>query len=95
MIAVFVTFRFAADFNAAKLHQLAQASHARFEGMPGLRSKLFSVAAESREARNVYVWDDPQAARAFFTPEMQDRIAALYGVKPLVEYAEVGALVEN
>jgi hypothetical protein len=95
VIAVFVTFRFGTDFNAAKLHQLAEASKARFSGMPGLRSKLFSISPESREARNVYVWDDAQAARALFTPEMQDRIAALYGVRPLIEYAEVGALVEN
>lgn len=95
MIAVFVTFRYGADFNAAKLHQIAEGSKARFTGMPGLRSKLFSISPELREARNVYVWDDPQAARAFFTQEMQERIAGLYGVKPLIEYAEVGALVEN
>ncbi len=95
MIAVFVTFRFGSDFNAPKLHQIAEGSAAKFEGMAGLRSKLFSVSPDLREARNVYVWDDPQAAREFLTQAMQDRIAALYGVKPLVEYADVGALVEN
>ncbi len=63
--------------------------------MPGLRSKLFSVSPELREARNVYVWDDEEAARTFFTPEMRDRVGALYGVQPTIEYAEVCALVEN
>ena len=95
MIAVFVTFRFGEDFNSAKVRQLAESSRAKFAGMPGLRSKLFSVSPELREARNVYVWDDAQAARSFFTPETRSRIAALYGAQPVVEYGEVCALIEN
>ena len=95
MIAVFVTFRFGEDFSAANVRQLAESSRATFEGMPGLRSKLFSVLPELREARNLYVWDDPEAARRLFTPESRDRIAALYGVQPIIEYAEVCTLVEN
>ena len=95
MIAVFVTFRFGEDFSAANVRQLAESSRAKFEGMPGLRSKLFSVLPELREARNLYVWDDPEAARRLFTPESRDRIAALYGVQPIIEYAEVCTLVEN
>jgi hypothetical protein len=95
MIAVFVTFRYGADFDAAKLHQIAATSKARFEGVPGLRSKVYSISPERREARNVYVWDDERAAHAFFTQDTQDRIAARYGVTPLIEYAEIGALVEN
>jgi len=95
VIAVFVTFRFGEDFSAANVRQLAQSSRAKFEGMPGLRSKLFSVLPELREARNLYVWDDPEAARRLFTPESRDRIAALYGVQPIIEYAEVCTLVEN
>jgi hypothetical protein len=95
MIAVFVTFRYADDFSAATLQQLAENSRTMFEGMPGLRSKLFSVSPGLRQARNIYVWDDPEAARRFFTPERRDHVAALYGVKPIIEYAEVCAVVEN
>lgn len=95
MISVFVTFRYGEDFNAAKVRQIAENSRGKFEGMPGLRSKLFSVSPELREARNVYVWDDAQAARRFFTPETRDRIGGLYGAKPVIEFAEVCALVKN
>ena len=95
MITAFVTFRYGEDFSAAKVRRLAENSRAKFEGMPGLRSKLFSVYPELREARNVYVWDDPEAPRRFFTAENRDRIAALYGMQPIIEYAEVCALVEN
>ena len=95
MIAVFITFRYGEDFSAAKVRQLANNARATFENMPGLRSKVFSVFPELREARNVYVWDDPEAARRFFTPEGLDRIASFCGAKPIIEYAEVCALVEN
>lgn len=95
VIAVFVTFRYGEDFSAARVRELAEHSREKFEGLPGLRSKVFSVVPELREARNVYVWDDVDAARALFTQETRDRIAALYGVQPVIEYAEVCALVEN
>jgi hypothetical protein len=95
MIAVFITFRYGEDFSAAKVRQLANNARATFENMPGLRWKVFSVFPELREARNVYVWDDPEAARWFFTPEGRDRVAAFYGVEPIIEYAEVCALVES
>ena len=48
-----------------------------------------------RQARNVYVWDDPEAAQRFFTADSRARIAALYGAQPIVEYAELCALVQN
>ncbi len=95
MVAVFVTFRFGEGFDAEKVRQIANASRAKFEGVPGLRSKLFSIDAERKEARNVYVWSDAQVARAFFTEETRRRVAAIYGVEPQIEYAEVAALVEN
>jgi hypothetical protein len=57
MIAVFITFRYGEDFSAAKVRQLANNARATFENMPGLRSKVFSVFPELREARNVYVWE--------------------------------------
>jgi hypothetical protein len=95
MITVFVSFRYAEDFSAAKVRQLADNARAKFEGMAGLRSKLFSVFPELREARNVYVWDDAEAAHRFFTPDTRERIATLYGTQPIIEHAEVCALVEN
>jgi hypothetical protein len=95
LVIVFVTFRYGEDFSAAKVRRVAEHSRAKFEDMPGLRSKVFSVLPELRQARNIYVWDDPEGPRRFFTSESRDRIAALYGVRPIIEYAEVCALVEN
>ena len=95
MISAFVTFTYKDDFNESKLRQIAESAKPRFEGMPGLRSKVFTLRPEHRQATNVYVWDTEQQARAFFTEEMLDRVTALYGVRPSIEYAAIAALVEN
>ena len=48
-----------------------------------------------QDAANFYVWDSKQAAKEFFTDELLERIAGLYGVRPSIELAEVVTLVEN
>ena len=70
MIGVFVTFRYESGFDAAAVRKIADTARARFEGMPGLRAKIFTVDPERREARNVYVWDSEAAARAFVRREL-------------------------
>ena len=95
MIGVFVTFSYQGQLDEPKLCQIAQNAKPKFEGMPGLRSKVFTLRPERREATNVYVWDSEEHARAFLTPQMVERVTALYGVAPRIEYAAVAALVEN
>ena len=95
MIGVFVTFNYADNFDEQALRKIAESARARFEGMPGLRSKAFTVNSEKREARNFYVWDSEDAAKAFFTDEVLERITGLYRVRPSVEFVEIATLVEN
>jgi hypothetical protein len=64
---------------------IAETVRARFEGMPGLRSKAFTVNPGKREATNFYIWDSEDAAKAFFTEALQERVTGLYGVRPGVE----------
>jgi len=42
-----------------------------------------------------YVWDSEEAAKAFFTDEMLERVAGLYGVRPTIEFVQIATLVEN
>jgi heme-degrading monooxygenase HmoA len=95
MIGVFVTFRYGDNFDATSVRKIAETARARFEGMPGLRSKSFTVNTARREATNFYVWDSEDAAKAFFTDALLERIAGLYGVRPDVEFVQIAALVEN
>jgi hypothetical protein len=95
MIGVFVTFRYADNFDAGAVRKIAESARARFEGMPGLRSKAFTLNTVRREATNFYVWDSEDGARGFFTAELLERVTALYGVRPSLEFVEIAALVEN
>ena len=95
MVAVIVTFRYGADFDAAKVRELAEGARSLFEGMPGLRSKVFTVNPEAREATNFYVWDDDRAAKRFFNDETLARVTGLYGVRPSVSFVEIAGLVDN
>jgi hypothetical protein len=95
MIAVFVTFRYGSEFDEARVRKIADGARAKFEGMPGLRHKIFTVQPEKREATNCYLWDSEATARAFFTDQLVAGVTSLYGVRPTIEYAQVAAAVEN
>jgi heme-degrading monooxygenase HmoA len=95
MIGVFVTFRYGDDFDEQAVRKIAETARAKFEGMPGLRSKAFTVNPGKREATNVYIWDSEDAAKAFFTEALLERVTGLYGVRPVVEFVQVVTLVDN
>jgi heme-degrading monooxygenase HmoA len=95
MIGVFVTFRYGDNFDEPAVRKIAEIARARFEGMPGLRSKAFTFNSGKREATNFYVWDSEDAAKAFFTDELLQRVTSLYGVRPDVEFVQIATLVEN
>jgi heme-degrading monooxygenase HmoA len=95
MIGVFVTFRYGENFDEQAVRKIAETARAKFEGMPGLRSKAFTVNSGKREAANFYVWDSEEAAKAFFTDQLLERLAGLYGVLPSVEFVQIVTLVEN
>ncbi len=90
-----MTFRYADNFDARAIQKIADGARARFEGMPKLRSKAFTINPARREATNFYVWESEDAARAFFTPELLERVTGLYGVAPTLEFVQVATLVEN
>ena len=95
MIGAVVTFRFGDNFDEEAIRRIAETARPRFEGMPGLRSKAFTFNSAKREAANFYVWDSEDAAEAFFTDQLLERVTGFYGVRPTVEFVQIAALVEN
>jgi heme-degrading monooxygenase HmoA len=95
MIGVFVTFRYGDNFDEPAVRRIAETARPRFEGMPGLRSKAFTLNPAKREATNFYVWDSEDAAKAFFSDELLERVTGLYGVRPSVEFVQIVTIVEN
>ena len=95
MVGAVVTFRFGEKFDEQAVRKIAETARVRFEGMPGLRSKAFAFDAAKRQALNFYVWDSEDAAKAFFTDQLLERVTGLYGVRPTVEMVQIATLVEN
>ena len=95
MIGVFVTFRYGDEFDERAVRKIAETARARFEGMPGLRSKAFTLDVAKREATNFYVWESEEPARAFFTEDLLGRVTGLYGVRPTIDFVQIVTLVEN
>ena len=95
MMGVLVTLRYGDNFDERAVRKIAETVRSTFEGMPGLRSKAFTVNFGKREATNFYVWDSEDAAKAFFTDALLERVTGLYGVRPSVEFVQIATLVEN
>jgi heme-degrading monooxygenase HmoA len=95
MVGVFVTFKYEDGFDPSAITTIAEGARSKFEGMPGLRSKAFTLDEERHVATNFYVWESVEAAQAFFTEEMLQGVTKLYGVRPSIEYVEIAALVDN
>ncbi len=95
MIGVLVTFTQTDRFDRSSLAKIADESRGTFEGMPGLRFKSFTLDDDGLQARNFYVWDDEEKARAFFTEELVDTVTGIYGVAPKIEYLDIVGFVDN
>ena len=95
MIGVMVSFRSEARLDRSLVMGIAEKAAPTFEGMPGLRSKIFTFDPESGEATNVYVWESEEAPSAFFSDALTERVTDLYGVRPNVDFVEIPALVDN
>ncbi len=95
MLGVVVTFQYGDDFDRERVVKIAAGARDMFDGMPGLRSKAFTVDEANRRALNFYVWEFEDAGRGFFTDELRERVTVLYGVVPTVDYLEIAELVDN
>ena len=95
MIGVNVSFRYDGSFDRARVIGVADSARARFEGMPGLRYKFFTLDESAGLATNFYVWDSKQAALDFFSDELREQVAQLYGVAPTIEFVEIAQTVDN
>ncbi len=83
------------NFDERAVRKIAETARVRFEGMPGLSSKAFTLNPGKCEATNFYVWHSEEAAKEFFTYELLERVAGLYGVRPSIEFVQIATLVEN
>jgi heme-degrading monooxygenase HmoA len=95
MIGTFVSFQYDGDLDAARVQKIAGEARSMFEGMPGLRSKVFTFDKDRKRATNFYVWDSEDAARSFFSDQLRERVTGLYGVAPTIDFVDIAEIVDN
>ena len=96
MVGVILTFQYGDDFDGAKVEGVAREVGPAFEGVPGLRMKLFTLDEATRRALNIYLWESREEATAFHTPELVARATAAYGIPPTsIEFFDVAGMVDN
>jgi heme-degrading monooxygenase HmoA len=95
MIGVSVIFDYDGDFDRSRVTTVAKNARTMFEGLPGLQFKFFTLDEKQQRAVNFYVWETLEAAEAFFTDELRERVTGLYGVSPTISYLEIAEFVDN
>ena len=95
MVGLIVTFDLGAGADRERVLGVARQARGLFEGMPGLMLKVFTLDRAGVVARNFYVWESEEAARAFFSPQVVEQVTGLYGVAPVLEFVQVAELVDN
>jgi hypothetical protein len=95
MIGVNVTFDYDGEFERDRVINVAEKARGMFEGMPDLRFKFFTFDEKNGCAVNFYVWESQEAAEAFFTDDLRERVTGLYGVRPRIDFVEIAEIVDN
>ena len=95
MIGVNVMFDYDGNFDRSRVIEVAKNARGMFEGMPDLRFKFFTFDEKEQRATNFYVWESKDAAEAFFSEELRQRVTGLYGVAPNIEFVEIAQIVDN
>ncbi len=95
MVGVFVTFAGGDGADRDRAAKVAHEARGLFEGMPGLRSKVFTYDESAGRATNFYLWESEEAARGFFTNDLRERVTGLYGLAPVIDFVEVLEVVDN
>jgi hypothetical protein len=54
-----------------------------------------AVPEQRGRATNFYVWGSEEAARGFFTQELEGRVTALYRMRPTIDYVDIAGIVDN
>ena len=95
MIGTIVKLSYPDGIDRSRVLKVAAESKRMFDGMPGLRRKVFMLDEEHDEAVNVYLWDSEEAARGFFTDDVTSLITDVYGVAPTIRHVEILAVVDD
>jgi len=95
MIAALITFDVESPLSLEEATAKFESTAPNYRGLPHLISKAYIRSEDGRTVGGFYVWDSREAANAMYGGDWEDRVTAVYGVKPHLQYFDVPVLIEN
>lgn len=93
-VAVVVTIPLPPGVPRAALPREFQASVPRYQALPGLLRKYYTIGDDHRFG-GVYLWESRQAAEAWFTEAWRAQARATYGADPELTWFEAPVVIEG
>jgi hypothetical protein len=93
MIVAVVRFPLSTPMSRVDAADWFESGATAYQQVPGLQRKHFLLGDGGATAGGVYLWDNRDAAEAFYNDTWRARLAAKYGA-PMVEYFESPVTVD-
>ncbi|MER2606679.1 MAG: YdhR family protein [Siculibacillus sp.] len=95
MIVTLVQFPMPEPVSAADAEARFRSSAPHYVATPGLIRKQYLRRDDGMTLGGVYFWRDRAAAEAVYSGEWRARVAALYGVEPMITWFESSVGVDT
>lgn len=94
MITAIVLYQLPAAIGRADCAAHFSKISTNFTDVPGLLRKQF-IWSETGEAGGVYLWENIESAKAFYSGPWLDGILERYGQYPVIKYFQTTAMTDN
>lgn len=95
MILTFVRFRMEVPVGLEEAARRFALSAPKYVALPGLVRKHYIRSDDGLSVGGVYLWKSREAAEDCYAGDWRDRVRALYGVEPEIEWFETPVGVDN
>ncbi len=95
MITAIVQFKLPQAITVEKGREIFSATAQKYQEIPGLIRKYYTLSRDGGMAGGVYLWDSQEAAERLYTEEWKNFIRERYGAEPSVIYFESPVVVDN
>lgn len=95
MITALVQFRLRDPISLERAREAFSKSAPKYEGVPGLLRKYFTVAEDGCALGGVYLWRSKEDAERFYSDAWKTSILEKYGSLPSIAYFHSPVIVEN
>jgi len=94
-VAVVVAIPIPAGLSRERIEALFQQQAPKYEAIPTLKQKYFTINDETRRAGGIYLWTNRDAARAYYNQAWHDRVKATYGADAELTWFDAPLVIQG